>query len=220
MAGRLCGLGFSGGTLAVAFDTLRSLGETRPVLVIENVRSQDPVPYDCGLAHRRIWYEDYSWNADDMFFFGVGTSRVKAAVFDFFAGRFPLLREKFVNLIHPSAQMAYESHLATGVRVDPGCVVAPFAEIGFGVGVVRGASVGHHAQVDELATIYGGAHIAGHSRVGQRTTIGMGAMVFDHTVVGADCFVGGGSVVNKDIPDGVVAYGNPCRVVRKNVVER
>ena len=26
---------------------------------------------------------------------------------------------------------------------------------------------------------------------------------------------GAGSVVNKDIPDGVIAAGNPCRVIRK-----
>ena len=27
--------------------------------------------------------------------------------------------------------------------------------------------------------------------------------------------IGAGSVVNRDIPDGVVAAGNPCRIIRK-----
>ena len=31
--------------------------------------------------------------------------------------------------------------------------------------------------------------------------------------IGKNCMIGAGSVVVKDIPDGVKAYGNPCRVV-------
>lgn len=31
---------------------------------------------------------------------------------------------------------------------------------------------------------------------------------------GSNVVIGGGSVVVKDIPDGVLAVGNPCRVVR------
>ena len=33
--------------------------------------------------------------------------------------------------------------------------------------------------------------------------------------IGKDCMIGAGSVVVKDIPDGVTAYGNPCRVRTK-----
>ena len=33
--------------------------------------------------------------------------------------------------------------------------------------------------------------------------------------IGSNTVIGAGSVVNRDIPDGVVAVGNPCRVLRK-----
>ena len=33
--------------------------------------------------------------------------------------------------------------------------------------------------------------------------------------VGNDVVIGAGSVVTHDIPDGVLAAGNPCRVIRK-----
>ncbi len=33
--------------------------------------------------------------------------------------------------------------------------------------------------------------------------------------IGSDTVIGAGSLVNKDIPSGVLAAGNPCRVVRK-----
>ena len=35
------------------------------------------------------------------------------------------------------------------------------------------------------------------------------------TDYGYNCFIGAGSVVTKDIPAGVVAVGNPCRVLRE-----
>ena len=33
--------------------------------------------------------------------------------------------------------------------------------------------------------------------------------------IGSDTVIGAGSLVNKDIPSGVLAAGNPCRVIRK-----
>ncbi len=33
--------------------------------------------------------------------------------------------------------------------------------------------------------------------------------------IGDDVVIGAGSIVTKDIPSGVVAVGNPCRVIRK-----
>ena len=34
--------------------------------------------------------------------------------------------------------------------------------------------------------------------------------------IGNNVVIGAGSVVTKDVPDDVIAYGNPCRVVREN----
>ena len=33
--------------------------------------------------------------------------------------------------------------------------------------------------------------------------------------IGSGCVIGAGSVVTKDIPDNVVAVGNPCKILRK-----
>lgn len=33
--------------------------------------------------------------------------------------------------------------------------------------------------------------------------------------IGDETIIGTGSVVTKDIPEGVIAVGNPCRVIRK-----
>ena len=41
-------------------------------------------------------------------------------------------------------------------------------------------------------------------------------MVIQGIHIGSNTTVGAGSVVVKDVPDGVVAYGNPCKVIHKN----
>lgn len=216
MGARLCLLGFSPNPLSLIFNTLKSLGTIDELLIIENMPANDSTPYDCGLPHQRIPFENYAWQAEDRFAFGVAGARAKAAVLDFYAARFPITRQQFVNLIHPSVQLAHAHHMETGIFLEPGCIISPFASLGFGVSVFRGTSIGHHTEIGEFGLISPGVCIGGQTRIGRGTTIGISAVVFDNLTVGADCLIGGGSLVNKDIPDGVVAYGHPCKVVRQN----
>lgn len=51
--------------------------------------------------------------------------------------------------------------------------------------------------------------------VGKNVWIGAGAVIVPGVSIGDDTVIGAGSVVTKDIPSGVVAVGNPCRVLRK-----
>jgi maltose O-acetyltransferase len=44
--------------------------------------------------------------------------------------------------------------------------------------------------------------------------IGGGAIVLPGVTIGDDTTIGAGSVVVRDIPPGVVAAGNPCKVIR------
>lgn len=51
--------------------------------------------------------------------------------------------------------------------------------------------------------------------IGSRVWIGAGAVILPGVTIGDDSVIGAGSVVTKDIPSGVVAVGNPCRVLRE-----
>lgn len=50
--------------------------------------------------------------------------------------------------------------------------------------------------------------------VGSNVWMGGGVRVMPGVTIGSDVVIGSGSVVTKDIPSGVVAAGNPCRVLR------
>ena len=51
-------------------------------------------------------------------------------------------------------------------------------------------------------------------RIGRNCWIGAGAIILPGVTIGDDTVVGAGSVVPRDLPEGVVAVGNPCRVLR------
>lgn len=51
--------------------------------------------------------------------------------------------------------------------------------------------------------------------IGRNCWIGAGAMILPGVTIGDHTVIGAGSVVTKDIPSGVVAVGNPCRVMRE-----
>ena len=51
--------------------------------------------------------------------------------------------------------------------------------------------------------------------IGKNCWIGAGALIMPGVTIGDNTVIGAGSVVTKDIPSGVVAVGNPCRVMRE-----
>lgn len=52
-------------------------------------------------------------------------------------------------------------------------------------------------------------------RIGKNCWLGAGVIILPGVTVGDNTVIGAGSVVTKDIPSGVVAVGNPCRVLRE-----
>ena len=51
--------------------------------------------------------------------------------------------------------------------------------------------------------------------IGKNCWIGAGALIMPGVTIGDNTVIGAGSVVTRDIPSGVVAVGNPCRVMRE-----
>jgi maltose O-acetyltransferase len=51
--------------------------------------------------------------------------------------------------------------------------------------------------------------------IGDDVWVGGGAIILPGVRIGARVVIGAGSVVTRDVPEGVFAAGNPCRVIRK-----
>ncbi|MCK6263659.1 sugar O-acetyltransferase [Vibrio sp. ZSDE26] len=51
--------------------------------------------------------------------------------------------------------------------------------------------------------------------IGDNSWIGGGAIVLGGVTIGENTVIGAGSIVTKNIPDNVIAVGNPCRVIKQ-----
>lgn len=129
-----------------------------------------------------------------------------------------MAREKGFTLakaIHPKATIAGNVKVGAGTVIAAGAVVNPGATIGENVIINTSASVDHDCVIEDGAHIGPGCHLGGRVRIGRETWVGIGAVVRDGIVIGSRTTVGAGAVVVKDLPDGVLAYGVPARVIRK-----
>jgi maltose O-acetyltransferase len=52
-------------------------------------------------------------------------------------------------------------------------------------------------------------------QIGADVWVGGGALILAGVCIGSRAVIGAGSVVTRDVPEGVFAAGNPCRVIRE-----
>ena len=87
--------------------------------------------------------------------------------------------------------------------------------------------IGDNAQIAPNVSIYTAGHpIHPDSRnsgyeygidvtIGDNVWIGGNAVIMPGVTIGDNVVIGAGSVVTKDLPDNVIAAGNPCRIIRE-----
>ena len=121
---------------------------------------------------------------------------------------------RFVNAIHPSAQVAEEVTLGPGTVVMAGAVINPGSEVGEFCIVNTRASLDHECIMEDYSSLGPAAVVGGCARIGAHSAIGIGAVVLQEIRIGSHSVVGAGATVVRHIPEAVVAYGTPARVIR------
>jgi maltose O-acetyltransferase len=108
-------------------------------------------------------------------------------------------------------------HLGADVFVNFNCVLLDPAPIHIGDQTMLAPNVqlltADHPR--DAETRVAGRELARPIAIGPRVWIGAGSIVCPGVSIGADTTIGAGSVVVRNVPPGVVAAGNPCRVVRQ-----
>ena len=148
----------------------------------------------------------------NLFFISFGAMRWRKPVFDFLCAH----GWEAVNIFHPDAVISPDSKIGKGVLVECGCLVTPAPIIGNNVVINTGSQVNHDNIVEDNVYIASGVVLSGGVTIGENTLLDDGVIVTLGKKVGKNSLIGAGAVVTKNIPDGVVAYGNPCRVIREN----
>ena len=127
--------------------------------------------------------------------------------------------------IEPPFYCDYGSNIALGdgVYMNFGRVILDCAPVVLGQTVLLGPSVhiytAHHPVDAALRVAHCGTGtppgVATPVRIGDNVWIGGGAIICPGVTIGENTTIGAGSVVVKDVPAGVLAAGNPCRVIRR-----
>lgn len=140
----------------------------------------------------------------------------------------PALRERILGdlfsrvgegaWIEPPFYCDYGSNITLGdsVYFNFNCVILDPAPV----------TIGSHAQFGPAVQIYTATHpldaaerragpeYAKPIEIGDDVWVGGGAIICPGVRIGARSVIGAGSVVTRDIPEDVVAAGNPCRVIQ------
>jgi acetyltransferase EpsM len=120
------------------------------------------------------------------------------------------------NLIHPSAIVSQDASIGQGAIIMPGTIINSGTRIGSNIILNTAASVDHECLIGDGVHIGPGARLSGLVTVGNATWIGIGSTIRESVHIGNNVLVGAGSLVLKDIPDGVVVYGAPAKIIREN----
>ena len=91
------------------------------------------------------------------------------------------------------------------------------AEIKFGKKCFIGPNCGFYTAIHpfDVEKRNEGFEMAKPIILGNNIWIGGGVTILPGVTIGDNSVIGAGSIVTKNIPSGVVAFGNPCKVIRE-----
>lgn len=120
--------------------------------------------------------------------------------------------------IEPSFWCDYGYHITLGEHfyANHNLVILDCAPVTFGDNVFIAPNCGFYTAGHPMdpATRNAGLEWAKPITVGDNVWIGGGVTVLPGVTIGSNSVIGAGSVVVHDIPEGVVAVGNPCRPIK------
>jgi maltose O-acetyltransferase len=111
----------------------------------------------------------------------------------------------------------YGSNITLGTRVffNFNCVVLDVCPVSIGDYTLFGPAVQIYTPMHPLDAMERRGKAYGKPiAIGSDVWVGGGAIILPGVTIGSRSVIGAGSVVTRDVPEGVFAAGNPCRVIR------
>ncbi len=110
----------------------------------------------------------------------------------------------------------YNIEVGENFYANHGLIILDGAKVRFGDNVFIGPNCGFHTAGHPIDSKRrnAGIEFAHPITVGNDVWFGAGVQVLPGITIGNNVIIGAGSIVTKDIPDNVIAVGNPCKVLR------
>jgi sugar O-acyltransferase (sialic acid O-acetyltransferase NeuD family) len=124
---------------------------------------------------------------------------------------------EFINAIHPSVIIGKNVSVGRGVVAMAGTIINPNCNIGDFCFFATGAQLDHDSTIESFASISAGSVTGGKVFIGKYSAITLGVTVLDRIHIGENVLIGSGSLVLNDLPDNVLAYGSPAKIIKTRV---
>lgn len=173
------------------------------------------VPLYIGKDGFRRWYEEEADNRLNMHgLVAIGGARGcdRLAVHEYFR----TFNIPICPVVHPDASVCTTASFGPGTQVLANSVVASDSHLGEACIVNHRASADHECILGNGVHLAPGATLCGCVTIGNNVMIGAGAVILPRVKIGENTIVGAGAVVTRDLPAGIVAIGNPAKIIRKN----
>lgn len=134
---------------------------------------------------------------------------------------------QFVNLygcsIGDNSKVGAFVEIQKNAHIGANCKISSHTFICEGVTIEDDVFIGHNVSFinDKYPRATAGGQLQTEddwkvepTRIGKGASIGTSCTILSNVTIGRNSIIGAGSVVTRDIPENVVATGNPCRVLR------
>lgn len=124
---------------------------------------------------------------------------------------------RFATIVHPSVVMAPDTSVGYDTLLMANVVVSCGVHLGNYCIVLPNTVIAHDSNVGDYCCIGSNVSISGSVTIDSECYIGSGVKVREHVCIGKRSLIGLGSNVISDIEEGIIAVGNPARVMRKKI---
>ncbi len=206
--------GAGGGALHILQDTLwfdkYNKLEFKPIdiVLVEDNPKSNKISI-AGREYSLIPYKDFRYMSCDFGHISAADVNYKERIDD-------EVKLKWINSYSNHYCRFPNIEMGHGIRINWGTYIDGNVKIGNHVRIVSSAFIGHDSSIGDYT------YISQHVIFDNNATVGKGCHIYENTTIlpgitiEDNSIIGAGSVVTKDIPGGVIAYGSPCKVVRKN----
>lgn len=198
----------AGGHASVVADIIRTCTQYNIIAYIASdikTTSRDGLP----IIEDSIFYKNPMVNKGII---AIGNNFIREKVVNSIHSQIPGF--EFITCIHPKAYVSSSVNIGVGTVVMAHATINPYSRIGAHCIVNTNSSIDHDSILSDFASIAPNSVLGGNCSVGKGSAICIGACMEHKSSIGDYSILGAMSFLRKNLPDKILAYGTPAKIVR------
>ncbi len=146
------------------------------------------------------------------FFIAIGDNSSRERVYENLILENPDLA--FATLVDKTASISPFSKIGRGTIIMPQSIVGASSKIGDFCILGNNSVIAHDNIVSDFCSVGPSVTTGGNVTLRRKVALGIGSTIKNKVSIGRNTIIGANSFLNKDIGEGIVAYGSPARKIR------